>query len=111
LDRSGYHGNMITTEFVRGFMARFCQVDPSMREIVTTSNNGRLLSQVGMALRRNKILCTVSQVGTRWRLRIRGLDALKQWRSLVGFVDSERATKLDEIIRTLEQDKDAAGSN
>jgi hypothetical protein len=92
----------ITAEFVRGWAARACQVDTSMNELVMTSSDGPLLKDIAIFLRTSRIACTVSPLGDRYRLRIRGLEPLKKWREVVGFTDIARSQKIDLIITSLE---------
>ena len=92
----------ITAEFVRGWAARACQVDTSMNELAMTSGNGSLLEDIAIFLRVCRIACTVSPLGDRYRLRIRGVEPLKRWRDVVGFKDITRSQKVDFIIASLE---------
>ena len=67
-----------------------------------TSKDESILSQIQEFLLKHKIHCTVGPVNDRHRLRIGRPAALKGWRDRVGFMDVERADRLDRIIKKAE---------
>jgi len=89
----------ITTDYIRGFADRRCQVSVPGKAIIITAGHCDTLRQVYAFLIRNGIKCNLTPTtGGRSMLRIGQRASLEKWRDLIGFTDSENNKKLDEIL-------------
>lgn len=96
----------ITDSYVKGWVDRQSQIRVDGRSIVATATEEHPIRDIYAFLRRIGIACTlIKRVRTRsgdsipqLELRIGRRDALEMWRDKIGFLNKDKAQKLDEIL-------------
>lgn len=97
-------------DWVRGLADRSCQLiggrdaagNPISPALVMTSKDGIVLNLAAGVLRTINIECRISWNQGRCTLRVGGVDALRKWKSQVGFLDNEKSKQLDEVLRVFD---------